>query len=59
LWSCLLLKEAQFHTGSLRRKRASPGDHVKKIENFSLGGPERYIYFLGSAQLRLLKSDNR
>ena len=41
------------------RKQASPGDHVKKISRIFLSVDQKGIYFLGTAQLSLLKSDNR
>ena len=42
-----------------RRKRASLGDHVKKINIIFLWVDQKGIYFLGSAQLSLLKSDKQ
>ena len=40
------------------RKQASPEDHVKKISTI-FWVDQKGISFLGSAQLSLLKSDNR
>ena len=41
------------------RKRASPGDHAKKISRIFLWVDQKGISFLGSGQLSLLKSDKR
>ena len=42
-----------------RAKRASLGDHVKKISRIFLWVDQKGISFLGSGQLSLLKSDKR
>ena len=48
-----------LRAGENGRHRASPGDHVKKISRIFLWVDQKGIYFLGPAQLSLLKSDKR
>ena len=40
-----------------RRKRASSGDHVKKMFRIFLWVDQKGIFFLGSAQLSFFKLD--
>ena len=40
-----------------RRKRASSGDHVKKNFKIFVWVDQKSIFFLGSGQLSLFKSD--